>query len=614
VNSAFSRFRQLPDCVQKSRYMPRPPTLRDLVVIMLLGLGGALWPVGPSASSASSASAQTLRFEDATQSAGMTLTSRGHGVAVRDYDKDGWPDLFVVSSNGPGALFRNQRDGTFQEAIGTGIDVNGRYAAPAWADINNDGWADLIVVGQNAPNKIYLAQGDGTFEDVSADSGIDLDARSALAVFGDYDTDGLVDLFIAVDDAADQLYHNLGGGRFEDVSVAAGITGPDHAVPMQAMWFDYDHNGTQDLFAVHDGFEDSRLHRNMGYLPLIDQARATGFDDVGAGNSMGQAWADVDGDGWEDVYVSRLGEAGLYMNQQGNGFLQIEDALGAWRNGMAWGTVFADFDNDLDPDIFVVNTSGYDGTKTLLYENRDSWFYDRSQSAGVSLRTETQGLATFDYDLDGLVDLVFPDHDGRVRVLRGTSEMPGNWLRIQLEGLTANRDAIGARVELRAGGQVLTRFVSGGDSYCSQSEPVMHFGLGAASSVDAVVVHWGGDNTEAFGSLTAGSYTLRQGSGTAVGVAAQPVPEIPASETLVEAFPNPFSADTSIRVHLPLAQQARISVFDVRGREVAILAQGSMPAGWNAINLQAEDLVTGIYFIRLETQSGIRTIAVARTR
>jgi hypothetical protein len=187
-------------------------------------------------------------------------------------------------------------------------------------------------------------------------------------------------------------------------------------------------------------------------------------------------------------------------------------------------------------------------------------------------------------------------------------------LRIQLEGLSANRDAIGARVELHAGGQILTRFVSGGNSYCSQSEPVMHFGLGDASTVQGVVVYWGGDEIESFGSLTAGNHTLKQGSGTASGVTTQPKVEIPASLTLVEAFPNPFSADTSIRIHLPLAQHARVSVFDVRGREVAILAQGSMPAGWNAINLQADDLVTGIYFIRLETQSGIRTIAVARTR
>ncbi|MFT4605147.1 MAG: hypothetical protein ACI9W4_001886 [Rhodothermales bacterium] len=559
------------------------------------------------------ASAQGLRFEDVTDQAGMTMDSRGHGVAARDYDRDGWPDLFVASANGAGKLFRNRGNGTFEDATErAGLDVIGLFA-PAWADIDNDGWADLIVVGKTAQNKVYRSRGDGTFEDISATSGIDVDAAAASLAFGDFDADGLIDVFFPVEGDTDLLYRNVGGGVFEDVSGRAGIGGSKTTVAMQATWFDFDHDGTQDLFVVHDGFAESRLHRNYGFLPLIDQATSTGFANIGSGNSMGVTWGDVDGDGWEDVYVTRIGEAGLYINQQGNGFVQIEDALGAWRNGMSWGTTFADFDNDGDNDLFVVSTSGYDGTETILYENRNGWFVDQSQSANASRRVETQGLAALDLDRNGLMDLVYPDHNGQVRVLKGTTQEPGNWLRIELEGVQANRDAIGARIEVYIGDQVLTRYVSGGDSYCSQSEPAMLLGLGDATQVDQIVVRWGGGASEFFGAQSAGNYRLTQGSGTAAGVAIAPS-EIPRGNPALSAFPNPFAADTRITVSLPTAQHVRVTLHDALGREVYRLVNGTLPAGLKEFSLADKGLSTGIYFVRMETQSGVTTTAVSKIR
>ncbi|MBO6577114.1 MAG: VCBS repeat-containing protein [Rhodothermales bacterium] len=559
------------------------------------------------------ASGQSLQFEDATETFGMRIQGRGHGVAVRDFDRDGWPDLYVASSNGKSALFRNNQ-GVFEDVTAAaGVEAEGGYAAPLWADLDNDGWADLIVVGPNAANRLFMSNGDGSFRDVSADSGLDLQARAASVAAGDFDADGLTDLFLAVDDAADLLYRNLGDGRFEDVSRRGGIAGPETSVAMQAVWFDYDHNGSQDLIVVHDGFTDSRLHRNLGYLPLVDQGRSTGFYDVGSGNSMGIAVADVDGNGWEDIYVTRIGEAGLYLNQEGNGFVLIEDALGAWRNGMAWGTVFADFDNDRDQDLFVVNTTGFDGTRTLLYENRNLWFYDQSQSASASLSTETQGLAAADIDLDGMVDLIIPDHDGRIRVLRGTSPSPGNWLKIQLEGTSGSRDAIGARVEALVDGQWISRFVSGGDSFCSQSENVLHFGLGSATRADQLRVYWVGDaQGEQFGALAAGNHLITEGSGAPAGTGV--APELPVSQDLIEAFPNPLTADTKLKVTLSKPGWARISIWDVQGRRVAQVSERVLPAGASEIAWPESRWGTGIYFVRLETESGVVTTAALSLR
>ncbi|NNE71763.1 MAG: VCBS repeat-containing protein, partial [Rhodothermales bacterium] len=193
------------------------------------------------------ADAQSIRFEDVTETAGMTMEGRGQAVAVRDYDQDGWPDLFVVSTNGPAALFRNQGDGTFANVSSqAGIDVYGRYLASAWADIDNDGWSDLVVVGEFGRNRVFRSQGDGTFVDITDTSGIEPEAAAASLAFGDFDNDGLVDLFLPIQDATDILYKNLGNGRFEDISQAAGGGGSPTTIAMQATWFDYDHDGTQD--------------------------------------------------------------------------------------------------------------------------------------------------------------------------------------------------------------------------------------------------------------------------------------------------------------------------------------------------------------------------------
>ncbi len=560
------------------------------------------------------AAAQSLRFEDVTVSAGMTLDGKGHGVAVHDYDKDGWPDLFVAASTGSGALFRNRGDGTFEDVTEqAGLSLGGGYAAPGWADIDNDGWSDLVIVGPNGPNKVFRALGDGTFEDISVMSGISPDAKAASLAFGDYDQDGLVDLFLAIDHGPDILYQNRGNGQFQNTTAQAGMTGPTQAVAMQATWFDYDHNGSQDLFVVHDGVTKSRLHRNLGYLPLIDQAATTAFDNVGSGNSMGIAIGDVDGDGWEDVYVTRIGEAGLYRNLQGQGFEMMTDALGAWRNGMSWGTVFTDFDNDLDPDLFVVSTSGFDGTKTLLYENRNSWFYDQSVSAGASFYVEAQGLTTLDYDLDGRMDLVFPTHDGSIRLLKGVTENPGNWLKITLTGTDSNRDAIGARIVVQVGDKTLSGFVSGGDSFCSQSGGTVHFGLGDASTADRVTVYWGGSAEDSFTEIPAGHvFAITQGTGTAAPVATESAPEVPNES--IQAFPNPFLADTRIRVMLPEAQIVRVVVTDLLGRTVSVLADGILPAGPTDLAFAANSLPTGTYLIRMETKSGVSASAVTRIR
>ncbi len=557
------------------------------------------------------ATAQPLAFTDATEAAGLAGLD-GYGVAVTDYDGDGWDDVFVTTVRGVPRLLRNNGDGTFTDAAaGAGVAVSGQHLVALWGDLDNDGLPDLFLGRKtDGENKLFRNRGDGTFEDVTAEAGIDATANVGAAAFGDYDGDGRLDLFLAVDRAPDLLYHNLTEERairFEDLSGRAGIAGPPSAVAMQATWIDFNHDGRLDLFGVHDGSTESRLYRNDGYLPLLEVAHDAGIADVGAGNSMGIAWGDFDGDAWEDAYVTRIGQAGLYRNNGDGTFTDVAVERGAHRNGMSWGVVFADFDNDADDDLFVVNTSGYDGTKSFLYRNDGGVFTDVAPDAGAALSMEAHGLATGDFDRDGRPDLVVGATSG-VKLLMNATPTERHWAAIRLEGRVANRMALGVRVEVVAGGRTLVRTVSGGDSFCSQSSPVLHFGLGDAARIDTLRIHWRAGATEEHVDLAADTDLLFTEAAVATAVEDEALPD---GFLLAQNYPNPFNPRTTIPFALPRAAHVTLTVFDLLGRPVATLVDGRRAAGLHRIAFDASGLPGGVYLYRL--RAGTQTLTRALT-
>ena len=315
-------------------------------------------------------------FEDRTARANLTV-DWAFGIAAVDYDNDGWADLMIAADSSESRLFRNLGNGRYSdETEQAGLTLEGHFHSPLFADVNNDGWSDLLMVGTREA-RLFLSDGTGGFVDHTANSGLK-GAGGKTAALGDFDNDGLLDLFIAISQEPDRLFRNLGGGQFDDVTMESKTGGPEGPLAMQAIWFDFNHDGWLDLLAVHDIDDPSRLYRNDGRLPFTDIAEETGFSEVANGNSMGVGVGDVDGDGWEDIYVTRIGEGGLYRNDQGVSLTLMEDALGAWRNGWSWGVVTGDFDNDADQDLFIVSTAGMGGAPTLLYENRRSWLYELS--------------------------------------------------------------------------------------------------------------------------------------------------------------------------------------------------------------------------------------------
>lgn len=458
-------------------------------------------------------------FTDVTEKAGVSRAGWGQGVAVGDYDNDGFADLYLTFFGG-NILFRNNGNGTFSDVTGkAGVGAGGWSTSAAWADYDNDGLLDLFVAryidfdlataplpGAQVPgvNCIYRGfpvmcgpkglrgardllfhnNGDGTFTDVTARAGIDrTNSRGLGAVWGDYNNDGWPDLLVANDVQPNQLYRNRHDGTFEDVALVAGV-------------------------AVD---EDGRERAGMG----VD-------------------FADYDNDGWLDIAIGNFyGEpSSLYRNQHDGTFAET-----TWKSGigpptvpaLTWGTRFFDYDHDGFKDLLFVNGHVYpevDAHKLdETYAERAALFHNDGSGgfvlAGATLgdvwsaRWAARGAAVGDFDNDGDLDVVVAVINGRPVLLenRGGSAA-GHWLSLKLEGTRSNRSAIGARVTIRSGSQSLIEEVRSGGSYLSQSDLRVHIGLGPQTRVAAIDIAWPSGRKEAIGAADADQFlTIREGSG-----------------------------------------------------------------------------------------------------
>ena len=567
----------------------------------------------------SSLNAQKIQFVDGTSSAGLATGGPAQGVAVTDLNRDGFDDVFFAGGLGSSSLFLNNGDGTFRDATSdSGIEVPGNAVAPVWADFNNDGAVDLFVgirSGADA-NRLFLNDGNGGFEDVITDSGIDPEARIGSAAFADFDRDGFLDLFLATRDEGDHLYRNVDGQTFEDVTEGAGVAGVHGSVAMQATWVDFDRDGDLDLFAVHDGIDVNRLYRNDGKLPFVEIAEQVGIDQVGSGNGMGVAWFDSNLDGHDDVYVTRIGTASLYRSRGDGTYDDVAGAVGAAKNGLTWGVVAADFDNDGDEDLFLVNTFSFDEiSETFLYRNDGGVFTNVARSASAALKLDSFGVATGDFNADGLIDVVITSTAGDNRLLINASEQTGNWIGVEFRNGSSNRFALGGAVRIVAGGVTQRKSLFAGEGYCSQNSNRIHFGIGTASQIDTLEVLWPEGETEVYPNVAPNkAYVLSKG---AVSVAREDFE--PESFALsMRSYPNPFRLATHVDFSLDQESKARVEVLDLLGRNLKSLASGRFVAGqhtvtWSGDIDQGGIAPAGVYLIRLVADGRQLTRTVVRT-
>jgi hypothetical protein len=495
------------------------------------------------------------------------VESMGGGVALLDYDGDGWLDIYFT--NGPSvamslegkkarsALFRNNHDGTF-----TDVSAKAGVEYPCWAmgaatgDYNNDGNTDLAVSCFGGV-VLYRNNGDGTFVDVTKQSGLDKDTGWATGVtFADYDADGFVDLFVPhyVDfdlkdlptfgsrktcqyhDVAvqcgprglkgypDTLFHNNGDGTFTEVAKTAGVDDAKMFFGLGAVWSDFDNDGKVDLFVANDGEPNYLYHneggghfREIGY----DAGIAVSDDGVEQAN-MGLALGDYMHTGRMSIAISHFSDeyAVLYRNDGYLSFSDVSHAAGIARSTerfVGWGDAFADLDNSGWLDLVLVNGHVYPqvdnaavGTAyrepRLVFQNqRNGTFKDVSAQLGKVVTTPqvSRGLAIGDLFNRGRLDLVIENVTGSPMILETLPSPSNHWISLALEGNPSNRMALNALVFVTAAGTRQMDEVRSGGSYLSQSDTRLHFGLGSSSHIDKLEIHWPDGKSQIFQDVAA---------------------------------------------------------------------------------------------------------------
>jgi len=477
---------------------------------------------------------QTPAFVEVTASAGIDAAHQSldeyhiTGQAWGDVDGDGCVDLYLTTSQGANAAYRNRCDGSFGPApwLGDAALAGAASGGASFADYDNDGDLDLMVANLG-PNTLLRNDGAAGLHDVSAAAGIGHPGQGESVAWGDFDGDGWVDLLVVnwfdhqqVDAPLnhDVLLRNRGDGSFEDLS--AMLDGDVARRPgFAGSFLDFDDDGDLDIYVVNDKRRGNALWRNDGAgcagWCFTDVATATGARRPAS--AMGLAIGDYDNDGDLDLAYSGIGEVVLLQSRVAEGevgFVEVSGVAGLTvaPGTIAWGLTFLDADNDGWLDLFVATGNVDTAHADRLFHNRgDGSFEDQSATSGASQPDESLGVARADFDRDGGLDLLVGNRDGAYRLYRNLAPATttARWLRVEVEGGGAvDRSGLGTRVTLvDDSGRRQFRTVSSGDSLGAGSEATLHFGLGATRA-ERLEVRWR-DGTRGTRTVPAGAQTLR---------------------------------------------------------------------------------------------------------
>lgn len=504
------------------------------------------------------------------------VESMSGGVALIDYDRDGWPDIYFTNApdvemqlagkKARSALFHNNHDGTF-----TDVTEKAGVGYPCWAmgaavgDYNNDGWPDLLVTCFNGI-VLYRNNGDGTFTDVTHQTGLDKDSGWATgAAFGDYDNDGWADLFVphyakldlsdlpefgskitctyhkikvqcgprGLPGSPDALYHNNGDGTFTDVAQSAGVADAQGLLGLGSVWSHFSNRGHIDLFVANDS-GPNYLYRNNGDGTFSEIGYNSGVAFSQDGNeqaNMGIAVADYNHTGRESIFVSHFSEdyGTLWRNDGNMTFSDVSHMAGIAQSTwpyVGWGDAFVDLDNEGWPALFLVNghvypqvdtvplISKYKEPKLLFTNQHNGQFKDVSKLAGEALQIPqaSRGVAAGDLFNDGRIELVIENLEGQPMILRPARMPQNHWISFELAGTKSDKLGLNAQVTVIAGSLTQEDEVRSGGSYMSQSDLRLHFGLADHVIANRAEITWPSGEKETLTNLAADHFYCVQQS------------------------------------------------------------------------------------------------------
>jgi hypothetical protein len=471
----------------------------------------------------------------------------GAGCAFLDYDNDGWMDIYLVNSgrcdffepNPPlrNALYKNNRDGTFTDVTEkAGVGGGGYGMGVAVGDYDRDGFPDLYVT-QYGRSILYHNNGDGTFSDVTEKAGVAAPGWATSAVWFDYDNDGKLDLFVCrfvnfdksknkfcgnetsgeryyciprvYEPAGSWLFHNNGDGTFTDVSRGTGIS-KSLGKAWGVVATDVNNDGWMDLFVANDTVQNFLfVNQGHGTFHEVGLESGVGFSQEGRERSgMGVDSADFDQDGWQDLFVTNVDQEmySIYRNNQDLTFEDVGGAMGLGRTTRlmsGWGVKFFDYDNDGNTDLFIANGHPDDKVEAhvshvsyreplLLFHNKGRTLENVSARGGPIFEESlaARGLAIGDFDNDGAVDVLVSVNNGAPVLLRNMAARENHWLGVRLRGKNCNPDAIGARIIWQAGDLKRSRLKVGGGSFLSSHDPREVLGIGKRTKLDRLEIRW----------------------------------------------------------------------------------------------------------------------------
>jgi enediyne biosynthesis protein E4 len=470
----------------------------------------------------------------------------GAGCAFLDYDNDGWMDIYLVNSGRcdfydpqpplRNALYRNNRDGTFTDVTQkAGVCGGGYGMGVAVGDYDSDGYPDLYVT-QYGRSILYHNNGNGTFTDVTEKAGVAAPGWASSATWFDYDNDGRLDLFVCrfvdfdksknkfcanpqtgernycnprvYEPTSSWLFHNNGDGSFSDVSRESGI-GKLLGKAWGVVATDIDNDGWMDLFVANDTMANFLLMNRRRTFEDIGSSSGVAYSSEGKGRSgMGVDSGDYDQDGWEDLFVTNIDKEmySLYQNNHDGIFDDTAGPMGIGRSTRlmsGWGVKFFDYDNDGNLDLFIANghpddTIDHESSLVtyeepfLLFHNTGRGFENISATAGsvFGQKFAARGLAIGDFDNDGAVDVLVGVNNGPPLLLKNTAAQGNHWLGVRLIGKQSNADGIGARITWKAGPLKRSRLKTGGGSFLASHDPREVLGIGHQPKIDLLEIRW----------------------------------------------------------------------------------------------------------------------------